>query len=108
VKQTNRAAQPHRGGAAVPKLVILTIIIAVCLIAIGTWVGVKNGKDTSNNNNIDNESVENDGSSPSMFVPDLEFAKAIFAPQRASSWTSSQYSTRPFGGLSTRIQPTRY
>jgi hypothetical protein len=82
LKTKDTAARPPRSGA-VPKAVILTIIIAVCLMAIGISVGVKNGKGTSNSN-VDNESVDYDGSAPSspstIFVPDLEFARAIFAP----------------------------
>jgi hypothetical protein len=57
----------------------------MALVAIGSVVGLKNRKESlsintsqNENENVNDESVPT--SSPTKFLPDLEFARAIFAP----------------------------
>jgi hypothetical protein len=79
------AARPSRSSGISKSVVLMMILfVVVFLVAIGIWVGAKNRKDTSNNNNNnnENESVKNDGptSPPTVCLPDLEGARAIFVP----------------------------
>jgi hypothetical protein len=88
VELTNRDKSPQlRSVDGVPKSVIM-IMLAVCLVAlvaIGSAVGIKNRKErlsinTSQNENESANTESAPNTSPPAFLPDLEFARAIFAP----------------------------
>jgi hypothetical protein len=82
----DRATRPPRG--AFPKSVVTMISLGVCLLLVAIVSAVVAS------NNKENERVD-DGSAPSSppktFVPDLEFARSIFAPLSANDtlWDES-------------------
>jgi hypothetical protein len=78
VSRKDRAPQLYGG---VPKSVI-KIIVGVCLmalLAVGSAVGIKNRKGRLSINTADNENESEPNTAPT-FLPDLEFARTIFAP----------------------------
>jgi hypothetical protein len=93
VRNEDRSPQLLRGGG-VPKTAI-KIMVGVCLIAIaaiGSGVGIQNRNERLSIETSKNEDESARNTSPPTFIPDLEFARTIFAPLSSDDALMDEFS----------------